>query len=84
MWGSTAVVINCYYNCHVELYMDEKNVLAIQFGLNCLQMAHDRLKDEQRKPILKILEENQCFISLPTHWIWQFSYISGSPICFCL
>ena len=46
--------------------MDEKKVLAIQFGLDCLQMAHDCLKDEQRKAILKILEGNQCFISLPT------------------
>ena len=46
--------------------MDEKKVLAIQFGLECLQMAHDCPKDEQRKAILKILEGNQCFISLPT------------------
>ena len=29
-------------------------------------MIHDRLKDEQRNLILKILEENQCFISLTT------------------
>ena len=46
--------------------MDEKRVLAIQFELDCLQMAHDCLKDEQRKVILKILEGNQCFISLQT------------------
>ena len=35
----------------VEFYMDEKKALAIQFGLDCLQMAHDSLKDEQRKAI---------------------------------
>ena len=29
-------------------------------------MAHDCLKDEQKKVILKILEGNQCFISLQT------------------
>ena len=45
--------------------MDEKKVLAIQFGLDCLQMAHDCLKDGQRKPILKVFEGNHCFISLP-------------------
>ena len=37
----------------VEFYMDEKKALAIQFGLDCFQMAHDTLKDEQRKAIQK-------------------------------
>ena len=46
--------------------MEEKKILAIQFELYYLQMAHDCLKDEQRKTILKLLEGNQCFISLPT------------------
>ena len=45
----------------MELYAVEKKVLAIQFGLDCLQMAHDCVKDEQKKAILKILEENQWF-----------------------
>ena len=46
--------------------MEEKRILAIQFGFDCLQMARDCLKDEQRKAILKVLEGNRCFISLPT------------------
>ena len=36
--------------------MEEKKIFAIQFGLDCLQMARDCLKDEQRKAILNVLE----------------------------
>ena len=56
------------YKLLLQLYMElygRKKVLAIHFGLDCLQMSHDCLKDKQRKAILKVLEENQCFISLP-------------------
>ena len=59
------VVINCY-NCHMRVIYGGKEILAIQFGIDCLQMSHDCLKDEQRKAILKVLEGNYCFISLPT------------------
>ena len=54
--------------------MEEKKILAIQFGLDCLQMAHDFLKDEQRKAILIVLEENYFFIFLPTGY--------GKSLCF--
>ena len=34
--------------------------------IRLFQIAHDCLKDDQRKAILKVLEGNHCFISLPT------------------
>ena len=40
----------------------------IQFGLDCLQMTHGHLKDEQRKAILKVFERNHCFLSLTTEY----------------
>ena len=41
-------------------------------------MAHDCLKDEQRKAIIKVLEGNHRFISFPTGY--GKSLISGFPI----
>ena len=59
--------------------MEEKKIFAIQFGLDCLQMACDCLKDEQRKAILNVLEGNHCFISLPTGYGKSLRRYEDSP-----
>ena len=58
--------------------MEEKKILAIQFGLDCLQMAHDFLKDEQRKAILIVLEE-KIFLFFCQMDMANL-YVLGSPI----
>ena len=54
----------------MELYMEEKNVLAIQ--LDCLQMSSDYLTAEQRKAMLNNLEGNNfIFLDIGKYLIFQ-------------
>ena len=66
----------------MEMYVRKEDIIATQFGVDCLQMVCGYFKDTRRKCFLNVLVRNGCFISVSTGYDKsQSSYLF---ICLCI